>query len=417
MSMESMIGRRPLLLGGGAALAGLAGWNGTARAQAQGVIRLGVMSDMSGPFADLAGQNSVAATRLAAQEAMAAHPGLKVEVLAADHQNKPDVASNIVRQWFDRDGVDAVVDVPASSAALSVAGIVKEKNKVFLASSPGTSELTGAHCNANTVQWTYDTWMLANSTCRAMVAEGGDSWFFVVADYAFGHAMEADGTRFITQAGGKVQGSTRYPFPATTDFSAFLLRAQASRAKVVGLAFGGVDLVTAVKQAAEFGLTRRGQRVAALIMFITEVHALGLQAAQGLVCSETFYWDLNDRTRAFSTRLRQGFGTQAPTMVHAGCYAASLHYLKAVADMGVPAAKASGAATMARMKAMPTNDDAFGPGRIREDGRKLNEALLLQVKTPEESKGPYDYYKLIRTTPGEQAFRPLSEGNCPMVRS
>ncbi len=417
MTNGSMIGRRPFLAGGGAALAGLAGWGGAARAQAAGdVIRLGVITDMSGPFADLSGQNSVAATRLAAQEA-AAQLGLKVEVLAADHQNKPDVASNIARQWFDRDGVDALVDVPASSAALSVAGIVKEKNKVFLASSPGTSELTGRQCNANTVQWTYDTWMLANSTCRALVAEGGDSWYFVVADYAFGHAMEADGTRFITQAGGKVLGATRYPFPATTDFSAFLLRAQASRAKVVGFAFGGNDLVTAVKQAGEFGITRGGQRIACLIMFISEVKSLGLPAAQGLICSETFYWDLNDRTRAFSQRLRDAFGTPAPTMVHAGCYAAPLHYLKAVKEMGVARAKASGAETMARMKAMPTDDDAFGRGRIREDGRKLNDALLLQVKSPAESRGPWDLYKLLRTTPAEEAFRPLSEGGCPLVRS
>jgi branched-chain amino acid transport system substrate-binding protein len=412
-----MLERRALTLGGaawmGLPLAGRRAW---AQAAGGGTVRLGVMTDLSGPFADLAGQGSVLATRQAAQEATA-NLGLRVEVLAADHQNRPDIAINIVRQWFDREGVDAVVDVPASSAALAVAGIAREKNKVFLASSPGTSELTGAQCNANTVQWTYDTWMLANSTCRALVAEGGDSWFFISADYAFGHAMEADGTRFIQSAGGRVLGATRYPFPATTDFSAFLLRAQASRAKVVGLGFGGTDLVTAVKQAAEFGMARRGQRLAALILFITEVHSLGLQAAQGLVCSESFYWDLNDRTRAFSARLRQNFGVGAPTMVHAGCYAATLHYLKAVASMGVAAAKASGAEAMARMKAMPTDDDAFGPGRIREDGRKLHPALLLQVKAPEESRGPWDYYKLLRTTPGDQAFRPLAEGGCPLARS
>jgi branched-chain amino acid transport system substrate-binding protein len=379
-------------------------------------IRLGVISDMSGPFADLAGQNAVAATRQAAQEAMAAAPNLRVEVLAADHQNRPDIASNIARQWFDREGVDALVDVPASSAALAVSGLAREKDKVYLASSPGTAELTGAQCSPNTVQWTYDTWMLAHSTGGAMVRDGGDSWFFVTADYAFGHSMEAEATRFIQAAGGRVLGSARYPFPATTDFSAFLLRAQASRAKVVGLAFGGVDLVTAVKQAAEFGLGRRGQRLAALILFITEVHALGLNAAQGLVCSETFYWDLNDRTRAFSTRLRQNFGTPAPTMVHAGCYAATLHYLKVAAQMGPAAAKTSGAQTMARMRALPTDDDAFGPGRIREDGRKLHPAFLLQVKSPEESRAPWDYYKLLQTTPAEQAFRPLAEGGCPLVR-
>ncbi|MBX9698814.1 MAG: ABC transporter substrate-binding protein [Acetobacteraceae bacterium] len=387
-----------------------------ARAQAGQTLRLGVITDMSGPFADLTGANSVAATRQAAQEAMAASPGLRVEVLAADHQNRPDIASNIARTWFDREGVDALVDVPASSAALAVAGLAREKNKIYLASSPGTSELTGAQCNANTVQWVYDTWMLAKSTGGAMVRDGGDSWFFVTADYAFGHSMEADAGRFVIAAGGRVLGSARYPFPATTDFSAFLLRAQASRAKVVGLAFGGADLVTAVKQAAEFGLGRRGQRVAALIMFITEVHALGLQAAQGLVCSETFYWDLNDRTRAFSARMRANFNTAAPTMVHAGCYAATLHYLKAAVAMGVGAAKASGAEAMARMKAMPTDDDAFGPGQIRIDGRKIHPAFLLQVKTPEESRGPWDYYKLLQTTAAEEAFRPLAEGGCPLAR-
>ena len=402
-----------LALGGAARLAGPR----NAAAQPGQAIRLGVITDMSGPFADLAGQNAVAATRLAAQEAMAASPGLRVEVLAADHQNRPDIGSNIARTWFDREGVDALVDVPASSAALAAAGLAREKNKVYLASSPGTAELTGAQCNANTVQWTYDTWMLANSTGGAMVRAGGDSWFFVTADYAFGHSMEAEATRFIQAAGGRVLGSTRYPFPATTDFSAFLLRAQASRAKVIGLGFGGVDLVTAVKQAGEFGIGRRGnQRLAALILFITEVHALGLPAAQGLVCSETFYWDLNDRTRAFSARLKQGFGTPAPTMVHAGCYAATLHYLKAAVAMGVGAAKASGAEAVARMKAMPTDDDAFGPGSIRIDGRKIHPAYLLQVKTPEESRGPWDYYKLLQTTPAEQAFRPLGEGGCPLVR-
>jgi branched-chain amino acid transport system substrate-binding protein len=403
----------PLGLGGAFWLAGPR----AARAQAAQAIRLGVITDMSGPFADLAGQTCVLATRMAAQEAMAAHPGLRVEVLAADHQNRPDVASNIARTWFDREGVDALVDVPASSAAHAVSGIAREKNKVFLASSPGTAELTGAQCSPNTVQWVYDTWMLAKSTGGAMVRDGGDSWFFVTADYAFGHSMEAEATRFIQAAGGRVLGSARYPFPATTDFSAFLVRAQASRAKVVGLAFGGVDLVTAVKQAAEFGLGRRGQRIAALILFITEVHSLGLRAAQGLVCSETFYWDLNDRTRAFTQRLRQGFGVAAaPTMIHAGCYAASLHYLKAAAAMGVREAKADGRAAMARMKAMPTDDDAFGQGTIREDGRKLHPAYLLQVKTPEESRGPWDYYRLLQTTPGEEAFRPVAEGGCGFVR-
>lgn len=383
------------------------------RAQAADIIRLGVLTDMAGPYGDLAGPGSVQAVRQAVQDA--AGLGLRVEVVSADHQNRPDVAANVARQWFDRDGVDAIVDVPASSAALAVAGIAREKNKVFLGSSPGTVDLTGSQCSPNTVHWTYDTWMLANSTGAALVQAGGDSWFFITVDYAFGHSVEAETARFVQAAGGQVLGSARYPFPGTTDFSAFLLRAQASRAKVVALACGGADMINAVKQAAEFGLGRRGQRVAALLMFISDVHALGLDAAQGSVCSETFYWDLNDRTRAFSSRMRSNHGMGAPTMVHAGCYASALHYLKAVADMGAAAAKPDGAAAVLRMKAMPTDDDAFGAGRIRTDGRKLHPSYLLEVKAPAESRGPWDYYKLLQTTPAEQAFRPEKEGNCPLV--
>jgi branched-chain amino acid transport system substrate-binding protein len=374
-----------------------------------------VLTDMAGPYGDLAGPGSVQAVRQAVQDA--AGLGLRVEMVSADHQNRPDVAANVARQWFDRDGVDAIVDVPASSAALAVAGIAREKNKVFLGSSPGTVDLTGSQCSPNTVHWTYDTWMLANSTGAALVQAGGDSWFFITVDYAFGHSVEAETTRFVQAAGGQVLGSARYPFPGTTDFSAFLLRAQASRAKVVALACGGADMINAVKQAAEFGLTRRGQRVAALLMFISDVHALGLDAAQGSVCSETFYWDLNDRTRAFSSRMRSNHGMGAPTMVHAGCYASALHYLKAVADMGAAAAKLDGAAAVLRMKSMPTDDDAFGHGRIRTDGRKLHPSYLLEVKAPAESRGPWDYYKLLQTTPAEQAFRPEGEGNCPLVRA
>jgi branched-chain amino acid transport system substrate-binding protein len=403
------IARRALLLGGAA----MAGLPKLARAQAAQTIRLGVLSDMSGPFADLSGPNTVLAVRQAVQEA--AGLGLKVEVVAADHQNKPDLAANIARGWIDRDGIDAIIDVPASSAALAVNGVVREKNKAFLASAPGTAELTGAQCSPNTVQWTYDTWMLANSTARAMVREGGDSWFFVTADYAFGHSMEAEGGKIIAAEGGRVLGNARFPFPGTTDFSAFLLRAQASKAKVVGLAFGGTDLANAVKQATEFGLQKRGQRLAALILFISEVHSMGLETAKGLVCSESFYWDLNDRTRGLTQRLKQNFGAPPPTMVQAGCYGVTLHYLKAVADMGVAAAKASGAAAVARMKAMPCDDDAFGPGTIRADGRKLHPAYLLEVKSPAESRGPWDYYKVLQTVPGEQAFRPLREGGCPLL--
>ncbi|WP_135468011.1 ABC transporter substrate-binding protein [Crenalkalicoccus roseus] len=407
--------RRCFFQAGAALAAATAAGVGRARAQGANTIRLGVLSDLSGVFRDIAGPGSVAATRQAVQDF--GERGFRVEVLAADHQNKPDVASSIVRQWIDREGVDAIVDVPTSSVALAVAGVVREKNKVLLASTPGTAELTGGQCSPNTVHWTYDTWMLANSTGAAMVAAGGDTWFFITADYAFGHSMEAEATRFIQSAGGRVLGSVRFPFPGTTDFSAFLLRAQASRAKVIGVGAGGGDLINVTKQAAEFGLTRRGQRLAALVMFISEVHGLGLEAAQGLVLTETFYWDLNDRTRAFTARVKGNFGLEAPTMAQAGCYGAVLHYLKAVGDLGVAAAKASGSETVSRMKAMPCDDDAFGAGTIRPDGRKLHPAYLFEVKSPQESRGPWDYYRLLRTTPGEQAFRPMAEGGCALGRA
>ncbi|TDH61253.1 ABC transporter substrate-binding protein [Dankookia rubra] len=406
--------RRSAFKAGAALAAATASISSGARAQGANTIRLGVLTDMAGPYHDLAGPGSVAAVRQAAKEF--ADQGFRVEVLSADHQNKADVASNITRQWIDRDGVDAIIDVPGSSAALAVAGVAREKNKVFLASGPATADLTGAQCSPNTVHWAYDTYMLANSTGAAMVKGGGDSWFFVTADYAFGHSMETETSRFVQAAGGKVLGSVRFPFPGTTDFSAFLVRTQASKAKVIGLAAGGSDLINAIKQAAEFGLTRRGAKLAALVMFITEVHSLGLGAAQGLVLTETFYWDLNDRTRAFTGRLKESAGVQAPTMVHAGCYASALHYLKAVKEMGA-AAKASGAEAVVRMKAMPTEDDAFGAGTIRSDGRKLHPAYLFEIKAPRESRGPWDYYKPLQTTPGEQAFRPLAEGGCALSRA
>lgn len=407
--------RRSVLKAGAALAVVTTSRAGLARADNPNTIKLGVLTDMAGPYSDLAGPNSIAAVREAAREF--ANPGFAVEILSADHQNKPDIAANIARQWIDRDGVDAIVDVPGSSAALAVAGITREKNKVFLASGPATAELTGPQCSPNTVHWTYDTYMLANSTGTAVVKGGGDTWFFVTADYVFGQSMEKETSRFVQTAGGKVLGSVRFPFPGTTDFSSFLVRAQASGAKVVGLAAGGSDLINAVKQASEFGLTQHGTKLAALVMFITDVHSLGLESAQGLLLTETFYWDLNDRTRAFSRRLKDNFGIQAPTMVHAGCYASTLHYLKAVEDMGVTAAKASGVEAVNHMKAMPTEDDAFGAGSIRADGRALHPAYLFAVKTPAESRRPWDYYKLLRTTPGEEAFRPLAEGGCALSRT
>ena len=407
--------RRSLL--GAAAAAPLGGlpWR-SARAQAANTIKLGVPVDLSGMYRDVTGQVSIAAVHQAIKDF--GPRGFTVEVVSADHQNRPDVGVNITRQWFDRDGVDCLVDVATSSVALAVNEICREKNKVHLNSSAASSDLTGRLCSPNMIHWTYDTWMLANSVGGATVRAGGDSWFFIVADYAFGHALERDTAGFVRGAGGRVVGSVRTPFPGTQDFSSFLLQAQASGAKVIGLANAGSDTINCVKQAAEFGLGRRGVRLASLLLFITEVHSLGLRTAAGLIVTESFYWDLNDRTRAFTARLRQITGA-APGIAstHAGTYAAALHYLKAVQEMGVSAAKASGAEAVARMKAMPTDDDAFGQGSIRADGRKLHTSYLFEVKKPDESRAPFDYYRLLQTTPAGEAFRPLGEGACPLVRA
>ena len=407
------IGRRGLLTAGGLASLGA---GAPARAQAPGgnTVRLGVLTDMSGPYRDPTGPGSAACTQQAAAEM--ANRGLTVEILQADHQNKPDVGANIARQWYDQ-GVDAIVDVPTSSVALAINGIAREKNKVFLNSGAATSDLTGPACSPNTIHFTYDTYMLAKGTGAALAKAGGDTWFFITADYAFGHALQRDTSRFVEAAGGKVLGAARYPFPATTDFSAFLLQAQSSRAKVLGLANAGTDAATCIKQAREFGLTRN-MKVAGLLLSFMEVHSLGLPTAQGLVLTEPFYWDLNHRTRAFAERVRPRMSGQAmPAQVQAGCYGVALHYLKAVADMGAAQAKADGRAAVARMKAMPTDDDAFGQGRIREDGRKIQPTYLFEVKKPEESRGQWDYLKVVATTPAEEAFRPLAEGGCPLVRS
>jgi branched-chain amino acid transport system substrate-binding protein len=408
--------RRTLITGAaaGAALGGLPFQSRSARAQAANTIRIGVLNDQSGMYRDLSGAGSTHAVRLAIQESGITQRGINVEVAQADHQNRADVGSTVVRQWFDRDGFDVVVDVPTSSIALAVNTLTRERNKVFLASGPATSDLTGSACSPNTIHWTYDTWMLAQSTGGAMVRAGGRSWFFITADYAFGHALERDVSNFVRAQGGTVVGSVRTPFPGTTDFSSFLQQAQRSRAQVIGLANAGSDTTNSLKQAGEFRITRGGTRLAGLLVFITDVDSLGLETTQGLVMSETFYWDLNDRTRAFTQRLGQMPGNIRPSMVQAGCYSAVLHYLKAVMEMGVAEAKASGAAAVARMKAMPTSDDAFGEGTIRSDGRKLHPCYLFQVKTPQESSGRWDYYKLLATTPAEQAFRPLAEGGCTM---
>ncbi len=405
---------RRLLLGAGAASA-VVPWVKPARA-AGGVVRIGVLNDQSGPYRDVSGVNSVVCVKQAVQDFGAASKGLAVEVLAADHQNKPDVGAGIARQWFDRDGVDMIIDVPTSSVGLAVASVCREKNRAYINVGAGTAELTGKQCAPTTIHWAYDTWMLAHSTGGALVKAGGDTWYFLTADYVFGHDLERQTSGFVNDAGGKVLGHSTYPFPSTSDFSSFLLQAQATGAKVLGLANAGADTVNSIKQAHEFGLTGK-MRIAALLMFITDVHALGLDTAQGLVLTESFYWDMNEKTRAFAARIKDKTPNNMPNMVQAGCYAGTIHYLKAVADMGVAAAKADGAASVARMKAMPTEDDAFGTCHIREDGRVLVPAYLFEVKKPSESKGAWDYYKLMVTTPGDQAFRPLKDGNCSLIHA
>ena len=403
--------RRTLL--GTAAAATLAARPGRAQTP---TLRIGVMNDLSGPYRDDGGPTAVACARQAVQE-FAAGKGLNVEVLIADHQNKPDIGATLARQWFDRDGVDAIVDVPTSSVALAVNTVCREKNKVFLNSGAATTDLTGAQCSPNTIHWTYDTYMLARSTGGAMVKDGGASWFFITADYVFGQQLQRDTAKIVTSLGAKVLGSIAYPFPETTDFSSFLVRAQASGAQVLALANAGGDTQNCIKQAAEFGLMGK-MRVAALLLESTGVHAMGLETAQGLRFSESYYWDANERTRAFNERMKGKTPNGIwPNMTQVGNYAVTLHYLKAVADMGVAAAKADGKAVVARMKAMPTDDDCFGPGRIRQDGRKIHPVYLLEVKKPSESRHPWDTCKIIAITPAEEAFRPLNEGGCELVKT
>ncbi len=387
-----------------------------ARADAP-VLRLGVLTDLSGPYRDTGGPGSVACTEQAAQEAMAQFPGLRVEVLKADHQNKPDIGAGIARQWFDRGGVDAIVDVPHSGVGLAVAQVAHEKDRVFLITGAATTALTGAHCAPTSVHWTFDTYMLSRSNAGALVAAGRKTWFFIIADYAFGHALQRDATRVIEQAGGTVLGAVAYPFPNTSDFSSFLLQAKASGAQVIAFANAGADTISCVKQAREFGLGGGGKvTLAAMLMFICDVHSLGPATAQGLTLTESFYWDRDARTRAFATRVAPRMPADwRPDMEHAGSYAAALHYLKVAQAMGAAEAKKSGAATVARMKATPTDDDAFGPGRIREDGRKLHPAYLFQAKSPQESRGGWDLYTLIATTPADAAAPPLDRAACKML--
>jgi len=385
---------------------------GAAEAQiSDNVVKIGVLSDMSSLYADIGGPGSVVATKMAVEDSGIEKRGIKVEVVSADHLNKPDVGSSIARQWYDTDKVDVIVDVPTSSVALAVNEITKEKRKAFLVSGAASSDLTGKACSPNTVHWTYDTWMLANGTGGAIVKTGGDSWFFLTADYAFGLALERDTEAVVLKNGGKVLGKVRHPLNAQ-DFSSFLLQAQASKAKVIGLANAGGDTTNSIKQAAEFGIVKGGQSLAGLLVFLSDIHALGLPTAQGLIVTNTFYWDTNDQTRAWAKRFAALSGGKYPTMVQAGSYAAVLHYLKAVEALKSD----DGTKVVAKMKEMPTDDPLFGKGTIRADGRKIHPAYLMEVKKPSETKGPYDYYKVRATIPADQAFRPLADGGCPLVK-
>src|SRR5580658_9380045 len=381
-------------------------------AQAEDItVKLGVLNDMSSLYADIGGQGSVLAAKMAVEDFNPAAHGMKVEIISADHLNKPDVGANIAKQWIDVDHVDAILDVPTSSVALAVNEVVREKNKVFLVSGAAISDLTGPKCSPNTVHWTYDTWMLAHGTAGALVKTGGDTWFFLTSDYAFGHALERDATAVVLANGGRVLGAVAHPLN-TQDFSSFLLQAQASKAKIIGLANAGGDTDNAIKQGAEFGIAAGGQQFAGLLVFITDVQALGLKVAQGLVLTETWYWDMTDANRAWTKRWQVERPGKFPAMTVAGVYASTLHYLKAVAALK---SATDGKAVVAKMKDMPTDDPLFGKGYIRADGRKIHPAYLFEVKSPEESKYPGDLYKLRATIPAEEAFRPLKDGNCPMV--
>ena len=395
------------------AVAATCAFAGSAQAQiSDGIVKIGVLNDMSGLYSDITGQGSVVAARMAVEDYIRASKStLKVEVVGADHQNKPDVGSNIARQWYDTEKVDMIADVPTSSIGLAIAKISADKGKLHVNSGSATADLSGKACNANTIHWAYDTWMLANGTGKAIVKSGGDTWFFLTADYAFGHALERDTEAVVLKNGGKVVGKVRTPFP-TQDFSSFLLQAQASKAKIIGLANAGGDTTNSIKQAFEFGITKGGQNLAGLLVFLPDVHSLSLEKAQGLMLTETFYWDLNDQTRAFTKRFSAANGGKYPSMVHAGVYSSVIHYLKAV-----DAAKTDdGSKVAAKMKELPTDDVLFGKGSVRPDGRKIHPAYLFQVKKPSESKGPYDYYKLVSTIPANEAFRPLSESECPLVK-
>ena len=407
--MRTILARRT------AALIALAGIGFAAPAFAQDkTVKIGVLNDMSSLYADIGGPNSVVAIKMAVEDSGLTKKGWKIDVLSGDHQNKPDVGVNIARQWIDAEKVDVIADTPNSGVALAVSNLVKEKNSVLLNSGGASADLTGKACTPNTISFTYDTYMLATGTGKALTKAGGDSWFFLTADYAFGHALERDTSAVVTANGGKVLGGVKHPLN-TSDFSSFLLQAQASKAKVVGLANAGGDTTNAIKQASEFGIVSGGQKLAALLLFITDVHSLGLKTAQGLTFTESFYWDLNDKTREWSKRFAKVSPKGAmPSMTVAGNYAAVLHYLKAMEALG--GNPHDGAKVVAKMKEIPTDDPLFGKGPLRVDGRRIIPAYLFEVKKAEESKYPWDYYKLVATIPPEDAAKPLEASECPLVK-
>jgi branched-chain amino acid transport system substrate-binding protein len=377
-------------------------------------VKIGALSDQSGLYADLAGPGSTLAAQMAAEDSGLTAKGWKIDIISGDHQNKPDVGTAIARQWFDVDKVDVIVDVPNSGVALAVNNIIKEKNGVYINSGAATSDLTNAQCSPNTVHWTYDTYMLAHATGQALVKAGGDTWFFLTADYAFGAALERDTTAVILANGGKVVGGVKHPLN-TSDFSSFLLQAQSSKAKIIGLANAGGDTTNSIKQAAEFGIVKGGQKLAALLLFITDVKAIGLETAQGLNFTETFYWDMNDQTRAFSKKFAARMKNGAPpTMVQAGVYSGLVHYFKALEALG--GNPHDGVKVVEKMKSIPTDDPLFGKGEIEPNGRTIHSAYLFEVKKPSESKGPWDFYKLAGTVPGDQAFTPLDKSTCALLK-
>src|ERR1700712_3894972 len=377
------------------------------------VVKVGSLGDQSGLYQDIGGPGSSVAAQMAIDDSGLKAKGWKIELISADHQNKPDVGTNIGKQWIDVEKADGLVALASSGVGLAVANLAKERNVVNLNSGSASSDLTGAQCSPNTVHWVYDTWMLANGTGKALVKSGGDTWFFLTADYAFGHALERDTAAVVTANGGKVLGSVKHPLNHA-DFSSFLLQAQSSKAKIIGLANAGGDTTNAIKQAAEFGIVAGGQKLAGMLMFLTDVQALGLKVSEGLNFTETFYWDANDKTRAFTKRFNEKYKKQPPTMVQAGVYSSLIHYFKALDALG--GNPHDGKAVVDKMKTIPTDDDLFGKGSIRADGRKIHAAYLFEVKKPEESKYPWDYYKLISTIPADEAFIPLEKSACPMLK-